>query len=258
MITFRRKRGSFSVEFNYAQIRGSVDKEKKIAILSKYDFYFEDIKNKCNLSDKNLLNLNLTNFEDYKPLKLFKPDFVFIPHWPFKLPTWVHESFHCIGFHTGNLPDDKGGSPIQNKILRKEYDTFVNAFELNEKLDGGKLMLKEPVSLKHGRIEEILKRISLIIAELVYVIISNKIISQDIPNKGIRFTRLSLKQSEVNIDENNLESLYNQIRMVDGLDYPKAVLILKNLKIEFSNAFISENKIKSNCEITILNGENNE
>jgi hypothetical protein len=35
-------------------------------------------------------------------------------------------------------------------------------------------------------------------------------------------------------------------------------LILKNFKIEFSNAFISENKIKSNCEITILNRENNE
>jgi methionyl-tRNA formyltransferase len=235
-----------------------VDMGKKIAILSKYDFYFDDIKTRCNLRDKNLLNLNLTNFEDYKPLKLFKPDFVFIPHWPFKIPKWVHEDFKCIGFHTGNLPGDKGGSPIQNKILLKEYDTFVNAFELNENLDGGKLILTSPVSLKHGNIDEILKRISLIISDMAFEIISKKIISQNITNSKIRFSRLTSKQSEVNLEENNLESLYNQIRMVDGLDYPKATLVLENFKIVFSIATLSGNKIKSDCQITMLKGENNE
>jgi methionyl-tRNA formyltransferase len=258
MITFKRRRGSFSTGIKYTKTRGRVDIGKKIAVLSKYDFYFEDIKNRCNLSDNNLLNLNLTNFEDYKPLKLFKPDFVFIPHWPFKLPIWVHEDFQCIGFHTGNLPGDRGGSPIQNKILLKEYDTFVNAFEINENIDGGKLLLSKPVSLKYGSIEEILKRISSIVASMASEIISNKIISQKITNSKIRFSRLTAKQSEVNLEENNLESLYNQIRMVDGLDYPKAVLVLENLKIEFSNATLSGNEIKCYCQITLLKGANNE
>jgi hypothetical protein len=93
---------------------------------------------------------------------------------------------------------------------------------------------------------------------MAFEIISKKIISQNITNSKIRFSRLTSKQSEVNLEENNLESLYNQIRMVDGLDYPKATLVLENFKIVFSNATLSGNKIKSDCQITMLKGENNE
>ena len=59
---------------------------------------------------------------------------------------------NCIGFHTGDLPGDRGGSPIQHKILRGEYDTFVSAMKLVNEIDAGDLdfFVTNDYREKHG------------------------------------------------------------------------------------------------------------
>ena len=48
----------------------------------------------------------------------FIPDIIFFPHWNWIVPDTIYESFKCIVFHTAPLPYGRGGSPIQNLILR--------------------------------------------------------------------------------------------------------------------------------------------
>ena len=45
------------------------------------------------------------------------PQFVFFPHWRWKVPKWLLDRTTCIGFHLGDLPHGRGGSPVQWRIL---------------------------------------------------------------------------------------------------------------------------------------------
>ena len=49
----------------------------------------------------------------------------------------------------------------------------------------------------------------------------------------------------------NLKLIFDKIRCVDGLDYPRAFLNLGNKKIEFTKANFDNNKIEANVIIKI-------
>ncbi len=99
-------------------------------------------------------------------LGISNPDTVFFPFWSDIIPRVVLDKYRCIGFHTGHLPLEAGGSPIQNLIRQGREMTELNAILLNDKIDGGKVLLKKNVSL-HGSLEEILIRISKDIMEMI-------------------------------------------------------------------------------------------
>ena len=67
----------------------------------------------------------------------------------------------CIGFHTAPLPYGRGGSPIQNLIIRNFKIAPVCAIKMTNKFDAGPIFLKEKVSLS-GNLDAIFNRISLI------------------------------------------------------------------------------------------------
>ena len=66
------------------------------------------------ISDKKKLNI--------KDLNKIKPRIIFFPHWSFKVNKNIIEKFNCICFHTSPLPYGRGGSPIQNLILKKSKE----------------------------------------------------------------------------------------------------------------------------------------
>lgn len=49
----------------------------------------------------------------------FKPDYIFFPHWSWLVPEDIFKTYECIGFHLGDLPYGRGGSPLQNHIIKK-------------------------------------------------------------------------------------------------------------------------------------------
>ena len=49
------------------------------------------------------------------------------------------------------------------------------------------------------------------------------------------FKRRNEKMSKISNSVNNINKLYDFLRMLDAEDYPKAYLELKNLKVEFFN-----------------------
>ena len=51
-------------------------------------------------------------------LSNIKPSLVFFLHWSLKVPSDITSNFECVGFHMTDLPYGRGGTPLQNLILR--------------------------------------------------------------------------------------------------------------------------------------------
>jgi methionyl-tRNA formyltransferase len=216
---------------------------RKIAVIAKHSFYFDDIKNE--LQD---LELQIECAEEISEIQKKVGegehfDFIFFPHYSKIIPTQFLEGHTCIGFHTGDLPQDRGGSPIQHKILRAEYSTRVSAIRLTHQVDAGDIFSQEFVSLEHGSIEKILRNISKIIATLIrYILVENP---EPIPQIGpsSSFPRLSFQTSKLNIEELELRQIYDKIRMLDGLDYPSAYIEIGRYRVYLSGAELHDNHL---------------
>ena len=80
-------------------------------------------KNWFTLDEKNKSSLE-TKFAAKKEdltlsfIREFDPEYIFFIHWSWKVEKEIYENFKCIVFHTAPLPYGRGGSPIQNLILR--------------------------------------------------------------------------------------------------------------------------------------------
>ena len=219
------------------------DFERSIAVVAKYSFYFEDIISELRDSGIQIVTANEINEIQEKIEGGGYFDAVFFPHYSRVVPSEFLKQHNCIGFHTGNLPSDRGGSPIQHKILRGEYSTLVSALKLVETVDAGDIYCQEPVSLEHGSIETILRNISKVIAKLVKIILDDH--PTPIPQIGSPFNypRLKPQASELNLDNLELKEIYDRIRMLDGLDYPSAYLQLNRYRIILSNAYLEGDQL---------------
>ena len=92
-------------------------------------------------------------------VKKINPEFIFFPDWSWIVPQVIIENYKCICFHESDLPKFRGGSPIQNQIIRGVTKTKTTAFIMNEKIDAGDIILQKNLSLE-GSIQEIFSRMS--------------------------------------------------------------------------------------------------
>ena len=176
-----------------------------------------------------------------KSLLVFKPDFVFFFRWHSVIPKQIVERFVCIGFHPTNLPFGRGGSPLQNLLLKGIYRTKLSAFRITERLDEGPVYLKRNFDLSSGSCQFLYDYMGLVNAEMMLEIIENGL--KPVPQKGrvVVFKRRVPSQSELPSNL-GLRNFFDFVRMLDGEDYPKAFLNLGGLRLEFSEA-----ALKTNC-----------
>lgn len=174
---------------------------------------------------------------------------IFVTHWSRLIKRDIFDSFETVVFHMTNLPFGRGGSPLQNLIVRGHTDTMISAFICQEGLDAGPILLKKPLSLG-GTASDILSRAAKVIETMV-----EEIVIQDppaIPQIGevTTFRRRSPEESSIErVFE--LEMLYNHIRMLDGEGYPKAFAFIGPFKIEFSSAKIGADEISADVKIRL-------
>lgn len=192
----------------------------------------------------------ITNQNDLSQnvLRRINPDFVFFPHWSHVVHPSIFENHECILFHTAPLPYGRGGSPIQNLIIRDFHESTVCALRMTEDLDAGPIYLQRPIKL-NGRLTDILSDLNQIINEMIVEIIKKRPVA--IPQQGnpTFFKRLSPEDNR--LPENlSLKKLYDRIRMVDSKEYPPAFVEFGDTKIEFSDAKIVGNKLTAKCRIT--------
>jgi len=176
-----------------------------------------------------------------------KPRYIFFPHWSWRIPEEIYTNFECVIFHMTDLPFGRGGSPLQNLILRGINETKVSAIRVVKELDAGPVYLKRDLNL-NGNAEEILIRCSDVTFSMIKYIIENQ--PSPIEQKGepVVFKRRSPAESRLP-DINDLAEIYNYIRMLDAEGYPKAFIDMNNLKLEFSKATMKRGHIVADVKI---------
>lgn len=187
--------------------------------------------------------------EDLTPsaVEAYAPDLIFVPHWSWRIPTAIHERFECIGFHMTDLPFGRGGSPLQNLILRKLAATQVSAFRVTGEMDAGPIYLKRPLSLD-GSAGDIYARAADIVFDMIDEILERRPVP--VPQRGsvVGFQRRTPAESEIT-GGMNARDLYDFIRMLDAETYPPAFLIHAGLRYEFRCAVLRGGRVEAQVSV---------
>ncbi|MBT8181755.1 MAG: methionyl-tRNA formyltransferase [Eudoraea sp.] len=184
----------------------------------------------------------------YDNLKALNPDYIFIPHWSYIIPEKIYLNFKCVIFHMTDLPFGRGGSPLQNLIIRGYKKTKISALLAGKEVDAGPIFLKKDLSLK-GTAEEIFIRAIRVVEEMILDIIKDNPEPISQVGKVTFFKRRTPEMSSIK-EINSIEKLYDFIRMLDAEGYPQAFLDTDTFRIEFKKASLSEDEtINANVRI---------
>lgn len=174
--------------------------------------------------------------EELTPMNLDKhrPRWIFFPHWSWMIPDSVFNNFPCVVFHMTDLPYGRGGSPLQNLIIRGHKKTKLSALKCVKDLDAGPIYLKRSLVLS-GSAEEILRRASDLMVEMVIKIVREEPQPKEQVGDVIIFNRR--RPADSNISElRSLDEIYDHIRMLDADGYPPAFVERNGVIYEFSEA----------------------
>ena len=190
------------------------------------------------LPDHQVVRLRARQDLSSESLEQIKPDFVCFPHWSWRIPEEIHSRFDCVIFHMTDVPYGRGGSPLQNLIVRGHEETMLSAIRCIRDIDAGPVYLKRPLSLA-GSAEEILQRASALIEKMIVEIVKCR--PTPVPQQGevVEFKRRQPKDGDLAATV-QLRQIYDYIRMLDADGYPPAFLKTEHLHLEFSEAHLSE------------------
>ncbi len=180
-------------------------------------------------------------------LKRKKPEIIFFPDWSWIIPNEIISNYKCICFHESNLPKFRGGSPIQNQIIRGVTKTKTTAFIMNEKIDAGDIILQKNLSLE-GSIQEIFSRMSENDYSFILKIINGKYKRRKQSGKPTTYSRRKPKESELKSLNHSVNYLYNFIRMLED-PYPNAFIRIGKQKLIFKKAIYNNKKLSLEVKI---------
>jgi len=215
----------------------NIDNYFKLKKVYKDKYNFRLITNKDELTIEYLDKLN--------------PKYIFFPHWSWIIPKEIYNNFDCIVFHMTDLPYGRGGSPLQNLIIREIYDTKISALKVDDGLDTGDIYLKENFNISVGSAEEnFIKLSDIVFKKMIPNILKQEITPQKQKGTIVEFTRKKPDESNIKtLEIDSLFKLYDVIRMLDADGYPKAFFNLNNLKIEFSEVHLKNKKLVGRFEV---------
>ena len=180
-------------------------------------------------------------------LVALSPRYVFLPHWSWKVPDAVTGRFECVCFHMTDVPYGRGGSPLQNLILRGHSETVLTALRMTPAMDAGPVYLKRPLDLA-GSAQDIYERAS----ELAFAMIGEIVASEPQPQpqsgEPVMFERRRPQDSVLPASD-NLDLVYDFIRMLDAETYPHAFLDHGPLRIEFTRACRADGRVEAKVTI---------
>ena len=204
---------------------------------------FEEIKKK----HKNFHLIKKPKQLTYERIKKINPRFIFFPDWSWKVPERIFQNYDCICFHESDLPRFRGGSPIQNQIIRGIEKSKTTAFFMNEKIDGGPIITKKELSLK-GSLTDIFQRMKKNDFDIIEKILSDNFKTNRQKGKSTMYKRRKPSESKLDSLNHSKKYLYNFIRMLEE-PYPNAFLNIEKHKIVFKKAKLVKNKLCVEAEI---------
>ena len=185
----------------------------------------------------------------YSKIKSIYPDLIFFPHWNWIVPKEIYSNYKCIVFHTAPLPYGRGGSPIQNLILKGFRKVPVCALKMVKELDAGPIYAKKNINL-NGPLSQILFRLNKAVNYLISELICD--LPQPKEQHGETFTFKRLNKKDNLIPDNiSLNDIFDRIRMLDDSSYPNPFINYGNFIIEFNNAEIVKDQIICKSKIIL-------
>lgn len=170
--------------------------------------------------------------EDYsiKHIEEFQPDLILFYGWSNIISDNLIKDYTCLMLHPSPLPKYRGGSPIQNQIIRGEKKSAVTIFKMDNGIDTGPIAKQQEFNLE-GSLNEIFKRIEIVGYNLTRDILLNGLnfTSQD-NSKATTYKRLDPSLSEITIEDLNnssFEYLQNKVRMLQD-PYPNPYIKVKD------------------------------
>jgi len=157
----------------------------------------------------------------YDRLKKLNPRYVFFPHWSWIIPQDIYGNFECVVFHMTDLPFGRGGSPMQNLIVRGIYKTKVSAIRVEAGLDTGPVYLKKPFDVSQGSAERLFGILAGIVCRMMTQVVVRKLRPRAQRGAAVEFRRRKLKESALPAGLTG-RKLYDFIRMLDAPGYPNA------------------------------------
>lgn len=188
---------------------------------------------------------------NYKTISEFNPKYIFFPHWSWIIPEEIYNNYECVVFHITDLPYGRGGSPLQNLIVRKIYNTKISALKVEKDLDAGKVYLKNDFYIGLGSAEEIfINASSIIFSEMIPQILDNNPVPHEQNGKPVFFKRRKPEESNmVQMDFPSLQEIYDFIRMLDAEGYPKSFIKLGKYNVELSDVHKRSDKLVGKFEV---------
>ena len=169
-------------------------------------------------TEKHLLNVDfVTNYS---------PDLILLYGWSWYVPSDIVSHYPCLMLHPSALPSFRGGSPLQNQIIRGVTSTQSTIFLMDHGLDTGDILRQSDLSLE-GNIPDIFSRLSTSGFDMTIDIINNGFNS--IPQSHANcseFKRRTPSDSEIThfeLQNQTAKYLYNKVRMLTG-PYPRAYI----------------------------------
>ncbi|MGF1740814.1 hypothetical protein L4C34_07000 [Vibrio profundum] len=185
-------------------------------------------------------------------LEKLAPRYIFFPHWSWIVPSEILDRWECVCFHMADVPYGRGGSPLQNLIVRGHKETKLSALQMVRELDAGPVYTKVPLSLS-GAAQDIFHRMAPLMFDLARDIAINEPEPQEQGGEVMTFKRRTPEQSALP-SEGNISTLYDHIRMLDAETYPTAFLQYGEFRLEFSQAEVDING-RLNTRVSIIKNE---
>ena len=175
--------------------------------LKKHDFELCD-------SQETLLKTDLKKYE-----------FILLAGWSWLIPDELLKKTKFFGIHPSDLPNYRGGSPLQNQIIDGITSTKCSLFEIAPGIDKGGIVKKTPISLE-GNMKNIFNELTRCTVELG-TYLANNYQKIKIEPQGDGKTLKRRKENESKLDpelfRTDLLKSYNIIRAL-GDPYPNAYI----------------------------------
>lgn len=181
-----------------------------------------------------------------------QPRYVFVLHWSHIVPEDIVNTYECVCFHMTDVPYGRGGSPLQNLIVRGHRETKLTALRMAPELDAGPVYLKRNLSLEGSTAEEVYIRASELSASMIQTIISEEPDPEPQMGDPTVFRRRRPEQSKID-SLDSLQSLFDFIRMLDAEGYPSAFVEHDGYRFEFSRASFYDGRVEADVTITPVN-----
>ena len=188
-------------------------------------------------------NLDCSSF--IKKLKEFNADlFVVVAFRILPKIIWSMPKRNTINLHTSLLPKYKGAAPINWVLINGEIETGITTFFLNEKIDSGRIILQEKISLTQSTTAAELHEILIVNGKNILVKTLEAIKKNKLPLKTKNNNTSDIKAPKISkeickIDwEESAQNIHNLVRGLSPLINQNT--ILNNVSICPSAWFIIE------------------